>query len=311
MNEINSENHQSEDALTFKMLVREKMKRYLFPFIILSVLTTDYILWKKGFSSPEWIEYTYGGVALFLIALEFLVPRNSQWNYINKKGILWREIASEVSFYFLSGLFALATIYPFSEWAGDHIKAYLGLSNTLPIPLFFQAIIILTTVDLIRYWVHRSMHTNAFLWRFHSLHHLPERLGAMTSVRANPFDDFLIYVPELIVFSTFGFDPSLVAVLYSVIWVISLVKHANIEIEVNWISRHFQIPQYHLHHHANHNGQLPTYNFSEVFTFWDRIFKTFDGSKIESNHQVGVFSEAKRSIIREYLGWIYLKINKI
>lgn len=292
-------------------VLRSLVRNYFLPLLILSVLAADWMMWRLGWSTSDWIIYTYNGTALILVGLEFLIPRVPSWNYINKNGILWRETAVEIFFFFWGGWFAGAVTYPFSQWVAGHLREALGLSNTIPLPLVLQAIIIVLYIDLFRYWLHRWMHEYPMLWRFHALHHVPERLGTMTSVRTHPVDDFLLYVPEMIILFSVGFDRTLVAVLYSVIWVISLVKHANVEIGENWFTRHFQIPQYHLRHHESHDGKVPTPNFSEVLTLWDRVFGSFAGAKVPLDHQVGVTTEKRRTLIREMFGWAYLSTDKL
>ena len=286
-------------------------KKYLFPGLLLTTLAVIFILWKLNYTPSDWIEYTYNGIAITLLILELIIPRNKTWNYIDSKGFKFKETGTEIFFFFFSGFFAGAVTYPFSNWVADHIRAISGMEFHIGMPLIFQAIILVLLIDFIRYWMHRWMHEVSFLWRFHALHHLPERLGVGTSTRTHPVDDFLLYVPEMILLFTLGFNRTLVAFLYCFIWIISLIKHSNVEIEENWFSKSFQIPRFHLSHHKKHDGSLPTSNFSEILTFWDRVFGTFDGTEIEFEHQVGVPSETKRGFIREFLGWAYLPTQKM
>lgn len=292
-------------------IVRNFLKRFFFPGLLGGVVVTDYLLWKNGFSTSDWIEYTYNGAAVLLIVMEFLVPRNARWNYFGQAGVRWRDLSLEAFFFYWGGWFAGAVTYPFSRWVAKHVREWLGMTEPVALPLILQALIIVLLIDFTRYWMHRWMHEKPSLWRFHALHHLPERLGTMTSTRTHPVDDFLLYVPEMIVLFSLGFNSILVGGLYSVIWVISLVKHANIDIEANWFSRHFQIPQFHLRHHEGHDGRRPTTNFSEILTFWDRVFGSFDGRPVAADHQVGVPSSERRGVIRELFGWAYLRIHRL
>lgn len=291
--------------------MRHFLKHYIFPLIIFGTLLTDWILWQRGFTPSDWIEYTYNGTIVLLLALEFLAPRNPDWNYWNKNGIQFREAAVEIGFFFFSGWFAGAVTYSFSWWVADQFRSSLGLTSALSLPIVVQIIIVLIVIDLFRYWIHRWMHESRYLWRFHALHHIPERLGVISSTRTHPVDDFLLYVPEMIVLFSLGFNRAMVAVVYSVIWVISLIKHSNVEIQENRFSRHFQIPRYHLHHHEYHDGSVPTSNFAEVFTFWDKVFGTFKDSEVTPTHRVGVPSLERRSIFREFFGWLYLRNDKL
>ena len=42
--------------------------------------------------------------------------------------------------------------------------------------------------DLCVYWGHRLQHNNAFLWRFHSIHHSAEHLDWLAAHREHPID---------------------------------------------------------------------------------------------------------------------------
>lgn len=286
-------------------------RRYLFPLIIAAVVIADIVFYKMGMDPTDWIVLTYNYTAMVLVLLEFLIPRNQDWNYISKSGIKYRESAVETFFFFFSGFWASLVVYPFSSWASGIIREQLGIHYKIGLPLVLQAILLVFAVDFIRYWIHRWEHEKAFLWRFHALHHIPERLGTITSTRTHPIDDFLLYVPETILLMTVGFDRNVVAGLFSVIWVISLVKHSNLEIEENMFSKWFQIPRYHLRHHEYQDGRAPTYNFSEILTFWDRVFGTFNGDPIKADHKVGVMREKERSFVHEFFGSIYLKTDKL
>ena len=166
-------------------------------------------------------------------------------------------------------------------------------------------------VDLVRYWIHRWMHQVPWLWRFHSMHHMPERLGAMSAARGNPIDDLIIYSPELIVLFALGFDRQVIFGLYSVIWVMTLIIHSNVEFTEAGLSRVFQQQKYHLIHHAYNDGQSPTYNFSEILTLWDRVFGTFRNDPVGLDHRTGVVRDQPRGWFREFFGWTYLPIGRL
>ncbi|MBL7543322.1 MAG: sterol desaturase family protein [Bdellovibrionaceae bacterium] len=292
-------------------MVKAFLKNHLFLWLVLLVVGADTLLWYFKFSPGQWIEYTYNGAALILILFELLIPRNSSWNLITCNGIKFRETIVEAFFFFWSGFFASTVTYAFSDWAADHIRSYLHITSQVSVHWIFQGLMIVFGIDLLRYWLHRWMHKNPFLWRFHALHHMPERLGTLTSTRTHPVDDFILYVPELIFLFTLGFDRVVVASLYSVIWVISLVKHSNIEFPATVFSRHFQLPRYHLIHHNYQDDKSPTYNFSEVLTFWDKVFGTYKDHPIQTTHRVGVASEKPRSFLREFFGWLVLPVQRM
>lgn len=287
------------------------LRNHLFLLFILGVLGTDALLWWHGASPGQWIEFTYNGAVVALIFLEFVIPRNPSWNYLTRAGLKFRETAVEIFFFFWSGFFASIATYAFSKWAAAHLRTYFQITTEVSIPAILQAIVILFAVDFLRYWLHRAMHVYPWLWRFHALHHVPERLGTVTSTRTHPVDDLILYVPELILVFTLGFDHTVVGLTYSVIWVISLIKHANIDFVENAFSRHFQLPRYHLIHHGYQDERSPTFNFSEILTFWDKIFGTYRRDPVSPSFRVGVTTDKPRSLLREFFGWLYLPVRRL
>ena len=58
-----------------------------------------------------------------------------------------------------------------------------GILNNIDISFTLKAVFGLLLLDLAYYFWHRLNHTNSFLWRFHSVHHLDTQLDVTTSLR--------------------------------------------------------------------------------------------------------------------------------
>ena len=58
-----------------------------------------------------------------------------------------------------------------------------GVLNNIDISFALKAVFGLLLLDLAYYFWHRLNHTNSFLWRFHSVHHLDTQLDVTTSLR--------------------------------------------------------------------------------------------------------------------------------
>lgn len=284
---------------------------HLFFVIVFVVLVGDLVMWQLKVPQIVWVEYTYSVVLVFLVVYEFVRPRNASWNYITPDGVKVRELSVDVFFLILETLVLSAATYYVAVWTAGHLRSLLGLTFEMSIHWVLQCLVAVFIVDLVRYWVHRCSHRFAWMWRLHSMHHMPERLGAMSSARGNPFDDVVTYAPELIVLFTLGFDRQIVLGLYSVIWIMPLIIHSNVDFAETRFSRYFQLPRYHLIHHAYNDEHTPTYNFAELLTFWDRVFGTFKGGPLGLNHQTGVLRDKPRSWFREFFGWTYLPINRL
>lgn len=287
------------------------LKKQLFLLVLLVVIGGDFLLWDFKVPAITWADYTYSAVLIFLVVFEFVKPRNASWNYITKEGVKFRELSADVVFQVIEAAVMSAAVFSLSVWLAEHIRYLFGWKHQLGLHWALQCIAAVFIMDFIRYWIHRWMHQVPLLWRVHSLHHMPERLGAMSTARGNPLDDVIIYSPELIVLFVLGFDKEIMLGLYSVVWIIPLITHSNVEFPVTRLASFFQLPTYHLIHHAYNDATTPTHNFAEILTFWDRVFGTFNAGPIGLDHRTGVVSDKPREWHREFFGWLYLPINRL
>lgn len=292
-------------------MIRVHFQSFMFPILIGLIVTSVFIFHRLGMDPDLWIAYTYGGTAILLTCFEYIFPRDPSWNYFSKKGFRLKEAAMDTGFYFYGEVLSKIILLPVASFIVDYLKTITDLPIVLPFNGITQIILLVLLIDFMRYWIHRLQHQHAFLWRWHALHHCAPRLSAITATRSHPIDDLMLYLPETILVLVLGFDIHVVAAMYSVVWSISLIKHANLNLNVNWFSKFFQLPRYHLIHHELHGPKDPTYNFSEIMTFWDHVFGTFKDIPISPQHQVGVETDTHRSTFRELFGSLYLPTDKL
>eukprot|EP01038_Epipyxis_sp_PR26KG_P007967 gene7967-10805_t len=100
---------------------------------------------------------------------------------------------------------------------GGNLDAAVTWSNTgapwlADWPLWLQALGVLIVTDISLYWTHRLFHSNA-LWRFHAIHHAPETLDWLHSVRFHPINLIFHSIFANAVALWIGFPPAAVAVL--------------------------------------------------------------------------------------------------
>ena len=124
-------------------------------------------------------------------------------------------------------------------------------------------------VELSVYWIHRTLHTNKFLYTFiHAQHHRYNRINTLTpwaSLAFNPLDGVLQaspYVIHLFVVPTHYFT-FLVLLFFTSIWAI------NIHDTVVFNSEPLMGAKYHTIHHTHYH-----YNFGQYFIFCDWLWGT-------------------------------------
>ena len=146
-------------------------------------------------------------------------------------------------------------------------------------------ILALVLFELIRYWYHRGLHlTNGrlkfFLWCFHSIHHLPNKMYSSTGFVGHPvllfFQTEILFAVPLLILGTSGLN----ILLYRyVIGFHVIFTHVNLDVRLGWLNYLVSGPETHRIHHA----VMPSagkYNYSTAIVIFDHLFGTFRmGSK--------------------------------
>jgi sterol desaturase/sphingolipid hydroxylase (fatty acid hydroxylase superfamily) len=140
------------------------------------------------------------------------------------------------------------------------------------LPLWAQTAGAVVLADLIFYWTHRLFHTSR-LWPVHAVHHSPEHLDWLSSMRFHPVNDVVSRVCQAVPLVLLGFAP--VAVLCAVPVVVAFIVVTHADVPWTWGPlKHVVVsPVYHHWHHSSDPEALDT-NFAGVFVFWDWLFGT-------------------------------------
>lgn len=147
------------------------------------------------------------------------------------------------------------------------------------LPLWAKLLLALALNDFGSYWMHRLSHASPFLWRFHAVHHSPEKLDWLVNTRAHPLDMIvtrfggllLVYVSGLAQVTDSGLDPLLLAVTFGgTLW--SFLIHANIRWRLGPLEWLVSTPAFHHWHHTNDEHR--DRNFAAIFPLYDRLFGT-------------------------------------
>lgn len=152
-----------------------------------------------------------------------------------------------------------------------------GLFYWLPtIPFVVQFLIFFLVVDLIQYGLHALNHHWRPLWRIHMPHHTDTDLDSGSSFRHHPFELILESAVRIFTMILFGATLPLL-ILYDIFYAChSFFTHANIKIPITLektLRLVFVTPDMHRVHHSAYEKETNT-NYGNVFSFWDRLFKT-------------------------------------
>jgi sterol desaturase/sphingolipid hydroxylase (fatty acid hydroxylase superfamily) len=182
--------------------------------------------------------------------------------------------------------------------------------------IFAYTLVLFVVNDFTRYLLHRLMHQNTFLWRFHQLHHSAEVLNPLTFYRVHPLENVLFgfryafstgFVTAWFIYF-FGAGIGLVEIFGVNVLVFfflalgSNLRHSHIPLSYGnriekWIISPFQ-------HQLHHTAEDMNKNFGSNLALWDNIFKTLktSASKIEKPLVFGLKKEKiKHSLLGAFL----------
>jgi len=175
-----------------------------------------------------------------------------------------REQFGRVAWYFLTSLvpgrLLALPLFALAWFAARAMPPSVAeAAGALPGPLRFA--LALVVADVGGYLGHRAMHANAWLWRFHAVHHAPRHLDWLVNVRAHPVDlvvtRFCALMPLVLLglARPAGAGPDwvpLAVVLAGSTW--GYVIHANVRWRLGWLEHVVSSPSFHHWHHARESA---------------------------------------------------------
>lgn len=155
---------------------------------------------------------------------------------------------------------------------------HVGLFYLLQIPFWVKLICGVALYDLTAYWIHRWIHKNAFLWRFHRVHHSDTTLDASTALRVHPIEGLFVFTIGFIMTTAlFGTDGLSFGLYFFILNIFFFFEHSNLNYPT-WLDKTvgkvFVTPNLHKVHHEQDQVYTDS-NFADIFILWDRIFGTY------------------------------------
>lgn len=148
-----------------------------------------------------------------------------------------------------------------------------GFGPVMKQPKWLVLVEVLVLSDVIYYWVHRSAHTYAFLWRLHAVHHSTRHLRWTSALRAHPAETYLHTILAIPLFFL-GFPVDAMAVVAPVTVLYSFLIHTNWNFAAGVLNPVMNSPRFHAWHHSREYTGVGL-NFSGYFPIIDRIFGTY------------------------------------
>jgi len=175
----------------------------------------------------------------------------------------------------LAGLYIRAGAQLIFHGDGAAIAASIlqGYGWAARLPLLAQAALIIFSMDLVQYWLHRLFHVG-LLWPFHAVHHSAEELDWTAAYRFHPVN-FVIYSGgALALMRLVGFSPAAFLLIGPFNLVVGPLVHANLDWTFGPFRYVIASPVFHRWHHVK-DPAVHNRNFAPTFPVLDLIFGTF------------------------------------
>ncbi len=180
--------------------------------------------------------------------------------------------AAVVSLVFV-GLWGAAALWADQQGLGllHWLDAAAGL------PLWAHALGAMLLLDGWMYVWHRINHVLPFLWRFHRVHHHDPKMDVTTASRFHTGEIVLSSLLRLGVILLAGVYLWELVLYETVMFAVVQFHHANVALPA-WLDRALRTvivtPNMHKVHHSRRQPETDS-NYSSLFSFWDRIGRTF------------------------------------
>eukprot|EP00545_Synedropsis_sp_CCMP1620_P009534 CAMPEP_0119003328 /NCGR_PEP_ID=MMETSP1176-20130426/497_1 /TAXON_ID=265551 /ORGANISM="Synedropsis recta cf, Strain CCMP1620" /LENGTH=378 /DNA_ID=CAMNT_0006954919 /DNA_START=55 /DNA_END=1191 /DNA_ORIENTATION=+ len=224
----------------------------------------------------------YGTASLFHYHI-YIHPRSAQI-FRNRPRPTWDTIWDQIKLSQAS--ISMYTLLPvIDEWIIE--QGFSQVYYTVDqiggfVPYAFYTILYFALVEIGVYWMHRTLHTNKWLYKHvHMLHHKYNRADTLTpwaSIAFHPVDGMLQASPYVLLLPIIPchYLTHFVMIFFTAIWATYI--HDAVDL---WNVDPIMGSKYHTVHHTHY-----IYNYGQVFTFCDQFWGTFkvpDGPTGEPN----------------------------
>lgn len=201
---------------------------------------------------------------------------------LHPQKIFRKSVIGDLGFYFINGLvpnLLLAVPLSVAAYVAYHFVPWRLHAAVAAWPLWLRAVAAFVVGDLGFYWGHRWAHEIPFLWRFHALHHSPERIYFLISARAHPVDFVFIRLCGLVPIYVLGLGAPqsvqgtlLATLIMLVVTVWGFFIHSNIRWRLGPLEWLISTPAFHHWHHTL--AEPRDRNYASMLPWMDRLFGT-------------------------------------
>ena len=209
-------------------------------------------------------------VAFFLLyGLEFFFPLVRRKSKHLISNILSAATLTAINLCFTSITFLTGVVVE---------KYDLGLFQQITAPVGIQTLVSLVFLDFgAGYLVHFLHHRFSWLWQLHSVHHSDDLVDVTTTFRQHPGESVIRIAFHLSGMLVLGIPVWILLIYLTLSTIHAQLEHANIRLPDKadrLLQLVFVTPNMHKVHHSRYQHETDS-NYSNIFSIWDRLFKTF------------------------------------
>ncbi len=225
-------------------------------------------------------------VVLVLLVLERVHPYHREW--LHSHGDIRTDLLHNLVNFWIPEVYTVLFVGGFTvagAWLSDRAGMSLWPTGW---PLWGQLLLALVIGELGTYWIHRWMHENEFLWRFHAAHHSAPRLYWLNAARFHPIDLFAQQFLALTPLVLMGADTRVIALHTLFTAIHGLFQHCNVDIKLGPLNWFFSMAELHRWHHSKRLQEANT-NYGANLICWDIVFRSrFLPSDREPPTEIGI-----------------------
>jgi len=161
-----------------------------------------------------------------------------------------------------------------ARWVAAH---HFGVLNWVPLPSWPRLLFAILLFDLWMYWWHRANHRLNFFWRFHRTHHSDPKMDVTTAHRFHFGEILFSSIFRAPIILLLGLRLRELVLYETLMFAVVQLHHANVVLPgkldrfLRWI---IVTPCIHKVHHSRFQPETDS-NYSSLFSWWDRLFRTF------------------------------------
>jgi sterol desaturase/sphingolipid hydroxylase (fatty acid hydroxylase superfamily) len=190
-----------------------------------------------------------------------------------------RHATVNLAVYFFNLCLLYAVFSGILVWETDWASRYsVGLLHRLPGQPWLKWILAFLIYDLWMYMIHRINHAVPFLWRFHRIHHTDRAVDVTTAFRFHAGEQIITALLfRLLIVPLLGLSAAQVILYEMLSRPVVLFHHSNL----SWPEKYDRLmrslivsPNMHRVHHSQIRNETNS-NYSTLFSFWDRLGRTY------------------------------------